>query len=59
MKQTNFNGISGLVTFDDQGDRISEIKYEQLQCNYYFQLLFNNTDYVLINFLKNSNARRS
>jgi hypothetical protein len=35
MKQTNFNGISGLVTFDDQGDRISEIKYEQLQCIFY------------------------
>lgn len=31
MKQTNFKGISGLVTFDDQGDRLSEVKYEQLQ----------------------------
>jgi hypothetical protein len=38
MKQTNFNGISGLVTFDDQGDRISEIKYEQLQCIFFFYL---------------------
>ena len=35
MKQTNFKGISGLVTFDDQGDRLSEVKYEQLQSNYF------------------------
>jgi hypothetical protein len=31
MKQTNFKGVSGLVTFNDKGDRISEVLYEQLQ----------------------------
>ncbi|CAF0750938.1 unnamed protein product [Brachionus calyciflorus] len=33
MKLINFKGISGMVTFNDQGDRISEVLYEQLQNN--------------------------
>lgn len=33
MSRTNFEGISGLVQFNDQGDRISRVLYEQLQSN--------------------------
>ena len=31
MRTTDFEGISGRVRFNDQGDRISDVTYEQLQ----------------------------
>nr|QVK45716.1 G protein-coupled receptor [Proales similis] len=31
MRDTNFDGVSGRVSFDEKGDRISEVKIEQLQ----------------------------